>query len=333
MGPGQRFMVGCTNSSGPLTTQLLNAKSGQVISTITQVGGGGGVTFNPTEQRYYVAAVGMTATGVGGGPASPKLGIVDADTNTWIGNVPLPAAAYPSHQTVAVNPANGEIYLPVEGAGVIVARGTGGVGGEGFALTDAGNQRVVALTWQGGSLQTGYLLLRVGSSSGLTITPLAAGTTTAVDRIPDPDRAACYQLVATTASGGLGMTDVLCSMPGIASGQRTISFGVQLNQTDTTSLFWTVGPAPNAYVLVALGTPRATLLRNGTVAVTDESGGAPTCYTLISVVANHPTGLTNVLCAVPRHSNLTGQSANHTAVHTVETMQAAVASLDLALPR
>jgi hypothetical protein len=143
----------------------------------------------------------------------------------------------------------------------------------------------------------------------------------------------CYQLIATTNSGPPGLSDVLCGVPRIAAGQRTITFGVQLNQTEITSLFWTIGPAPNAYMIAPLGTSRAQLLRNGTVAVTDDSAGVPTCYTLVSIMGTQPTGLTNVLCAVPGQSTLTGPDSDLSALRTAATMQAAVEYLDRALPR
>jgi hypothetical protein len=69
------------------------------------------------------------------------------------------------------------------------------------------------------------------------------------------------------------------------------------------------------------------------VAVTDDADGAPTCYTLVSIVGTQPTGLTNVLCAIPGQSNLGGPISQVSAIRTAAAMYAAVESLDRALPR
>ncbi len=324
MGPAQRLVIGCANTSGPLTTQLMNARSGQVISTLPQVGGIGGVTYSATTNTYYVAGVDMTSTGTAGGPPQPVLGIIDGDTSTWIGNVPLPAEVSHPLQAITVNPANEEIYLPLQDGTVRVVKNLGGLGGAGFALADANSGRLVILTWQGGTTQSGYSLIRLGASTGLKTTPIPASATTAVDRVPDTDRIACYQLVVNAPNSQPGRSDVLCSVPGIASGQTTISFGIQLNQSSLASLFWTIGPAPNSYVLTPLGTPRSQALRNGTVAVVDNTAGAATCYTLISITANQPTGLTDILCGIPGQSNLTGPTGS-LAVAEVQAMMRAIA--------
>ncbi len=332
MGPDQRFIVGCANSSGPLTTQLMNARSGQVISTIPQVGGIGGVTYSPTTNTYYVAAVDMT-TGMAGGATQPVLGIISGETHTWLGNVPLPTGVSRPLQAITVNPVNEEIYLPLKNGTVQVVKNLGGLGGEGFALADASGDRLVALTWQGGTTQTGYSLVRVGSTTGLKLTPLPASATTAVDRIPDADGIACYQLVANTASGQPGLSDVLCSMSSVASGQTTTSFGIQLSQSSLASLFWTIGPAPNSYVLAPLGTSRVQPLRNGTVAVVDDTAGSVTCYTVISITGNQPTGLTDILCGVPGQSNLTGPTGNLALAESQATVQAVVEAIEHMLER
>jgi len=334
MGPAQRFIVGCAaTTNGPLTTLLMNARSGQVISTLPQVGGVGGVTYSASTNKYYVAAVDMTTTAVAGGPAQPVLGIISGDTNTWLGNVPLPSAVSHPLQAITVNPITEEIYLPLQNGTIQVVKDQGGVGGEGLAMTVAGGDRFIVLTWQGGTTQTGYSLVRMGATTGITLLPVAAAATNTVDRVPDADRVVCYQLVANTASGPPGLSDALCAFPDIASGQSPISFGIQLNQSSLASIYWTIGPAPNSYVLAPLGTPRAEPLRNGTVAVVDNTGGAVTCYALISITGSQPVGFTDIVCGIPGRSNLTGPTGSLTATQTQASMRVVAETLESLLPR
>ncbi len=316
MGPAQRFIVGCANQSGLLTTQLMNAKSGQVIAVIPQVGGIGGVTYSPITNTYYVAAVDMTTTGIAGGPPRPVLGIISGDTNTWIGNVPLPALISRPEQAITVNPATEDIYLPLEDGTIKVTRNVGGVGGDAFAMTVAAGSRLIVLTWEAGTAQSGYSLVRVGGTSGVTVTPIAANATTFADRVPDTDRVVCYQLVVNVLSGPPGLSDVLCAMPGLATGQHPISFGIQLNQSPLASVYWTIGPAPNSFIFAPLGTARVQPIRNGIVAIVDNTDGAATCYALISITGADPTGVTDIVCGIPGHANLpgtTGSAAEATA--------------------
>src|ERR1041385_6537278 len=103
LGPFQRLLVvACTNA------YVMNAIDGHIISSITQVGGGDEVWYNPGDNRYYVTAADRTA-GLG-----QSLGVIDAASGTWLQNVPAPnirnLAAYVGNNHIfsAVNaPASG----------------------------------------------------------------------------------------------------------------------------------------------------------------------------------------------------------------------------------
>ena len=57
--------------------------------------------FNSGDDRYYLAAR--------NNPGGPVLGIIDADTNQWIQNVPTA----PNSHSVAADPRSNQIYVPL----------------------------------------------------------------------------------------------------------------------------------------------------------------------------------------------------------------------------
>jgi len=77
LGPYQHLLVAACGS--PI---ILSALSGHVFNVITQVGGGDEVWHNPGDDRFYVTA-GDTST-----PPVQSLGVIDAETSTWLQNVP-----------------------------------------------------------------------------------------------------------------------------------------------------------------------------------------------------------------------------------------------------
>jgi hypothetical protein len=61
---------------------ILSALNGHVFNVIKQVGGGDEVWHNPGDGRFYVTAT-DTST-----PPVQSLGVIDAETSTWLQNVP-----------------------------------------------------------------------------------------------------------------------------------------------------------------------------------------------------------------------------------------------------
>ena len=76
LGPFQHLLVAACGS--PI---ILSALTGHVFNVITQVGGGDEVWHNPGDNRFYVTA-GDTST-----PPVQSLGVIDAETSTWLQNV------------------------------------------------------------------------------------------------------------------------------------------------------------------------------------------------------------------------------------------------------
>jgi hypothetical protein len=115
-GPGDNVLVGCDPgfpAPDPATfaprTYIINGRTGAIVSTITQVGGEDEVWYNPGDHHYYTGSrdffTSPTAT-----VASPVLGVIDADTNQWVENIPTGTNAH----GVAANSRNNHIYVPLQ---------------------------------------------------------------------------------------------------------------------------------------------------------------------------------------------------------------------------
>jgi WD40 repeat protein len=106
VGPHHHLIVGCQTQE----TIVLDATTGAIVTTITQVGGNDEVSFNPGDRNYYVAARNNKTNG----QPNPVLGVIDADTNTLIGTVPtvnIPGDG--SAHSVAANRGNNHIFVPL----------------------------------------------------------------------------------------------------------------------------------------------------------------------------------------------------------------------------
>src|SRR5437867_5742957 len=77
LGPFQHLLVSACGF--PI---ILNALNGHIINVIKQVGGGDEVWYNSGDGRFYVTGP-NTAT-----PPVQSLGVIDAETSTWLQNVP-----------------------------------------------------------------------------------------------------------------------------------------------------------------------------------------------------------------------------------------------------
>ncbi len=98
MGPHQNLLLGCAS---PARSLVIDARSGDILANITQVGGSDEVWFNPGDKNFYLASR--------NNPGGPVLGVIDAETNTWITNVKTGPGAH----SVAANRANNHIFVPI----------------------------------------------------------------------------------------------------------------------------------------------------------------------------------------------------------------------------
>jgi hypothetical protein len=104
MGPGTDALVGCADHDGRAfapSTVIINSITGQILTTINDVGAVDETWFNPGDNRYYLAARDM--------PTGPVLGVIDAISRQWLQNVPTNGNAH----SVAADPKNNHIYVPL----------------------------------------------------------------------------------------------------------------------------------------------------------------------------------------------------------------------------
>jgi len=100
-GPRDHLAVGCDE---PVTV-IISATQKAEIARITEVGGADEVWFNPGDRNYYIAGRNNPASQGG-----PELGIVNAETNTFVGSVPTEPGAH----SVAANPRNNHVFVPID---------------------------------------------------------------------------------------------------------------------------------------------------------------------------------------------------------------------------
>ncbi len=115
-GPGENVLVGCDPGFPPSSltvfsprTYVINGRTGAVVAKITQVGGEDEVWYNPGDHHYYTGSRDFF-TSAAATAATPVLGVIDADTNKWIENVPTG----PNSHSVAANPRNNHIFVPLK---------------------------------------------------------------------------------------------------------------------------------------------------------------------------------------------------------------------------
>ncbi len=104
LGANGKLMVGCgVASQSILLDPNANAGNGS-IKAFPQVSGEDMVWFDPTTDRFFLAAR--------LNPGGPVLGIIDGLTETFLQNVPTT----PGDHSVAVDPVSGEVFVPFGGS-------------------------------------------------------------------------------------------------------------------------------------------------------------------------------------------------------------------------
>lgn len=121
LGPGTDIAVGCREGTtgAPLLVQIMNRSTGAIVTSIN-AGGGDQIEYDAGSNRYYNAGSRWTATGNAGvngtcsaaSPCTPVLAIIDAATRTVVARVPTGNNAH----SVAVDPASGQVFMPVSSA-------------------------------------------------------------------------------------------------------------------------------------------------------------------------------------------------------------------------
>jgi hypothetical protein len=183
--------------------------------------------------------------------------------------------------------------------------------GHGFGLS-AGPLPVLGsalLSWEAGTQQSGYDILRfAASSNGLSVlpprgSPLPAPAQSYRDVDSLSEAYYCYTLAPLSGTTSLGASDPICLAPHThsASGAPP-SFTLRLNQSSTASLTWTAPGGQVGYVLQAVAGNGAThyqILAATATSATDNTGGQPTCYVLIPLASASAMGNSDAECGVP----------------------------------
>jgi hypothetical protein len=108
LGPGTDVLVGCADHDGRAfapSSVIINGTTGEVLTTINNVGFVDQTWYNPGDNKYYLGARDM--------PTGPVLGVIDAGTRQWLQNVPTNGNAH----SVAVDPKNNHIFVPLPSNG------------------------------------------------------------------------------------------------------------------------------------------------------------------------------------------------------------------------
>ena len=119
-GPGNNFLVGCADHDGkafPPNEYIISFTApGTDINCVTapltncveinNVGGVDETWYNPTDNKYYLAARDMLPSAV--------MGVIDAGTNEWLYNMPTGSNAH----SISVDPKTNHAFVPLQAGAV-----------------------------------------------------------------------------------------------------------------------------------------------------------------------------------------------------------------------
>jgi DNA-binding beta-propeller fold protein YncE len=121
-GPGTKVIVGCGAGSKTRTPELPNpitviidVATEKVVKVIHELGGQDEVWYNPTTRQYYTASRDL--------PSGPVLGVINADTDTFVESIPTGENAH----SVAADSQNNAIFVPLTAPNPACANGCIGV--------------------------------------------------------------------------------------------------------------------------------------------------------------------------------------------------------------
>jgi DNA-binding beta-propeller fold protein YncE len=107
-GPGTKVIVGCSAGSKARTptmpnpaTVIIDVATEKVVKVIHELGGQDEVWYNPTARQYYTASRDL--------PSGPVLGVINADTDTFVESIPTGENAH----SVAADSKNNAIFVPL----------------------------------------------------------------------------------------------------------------------------------------------------------------------------------------------------------------------------
>jgi hypothetical protein len=192
------------------------------------------------------------------------------------------------------------------------------IGGRGFALGSGGDGD--EMFWTAGTAQSAYTIARF-TQTGTTFLPpggLPTGATSFTDTTAIAAELNCYLLLPLGATGVIGASDALCSIPnsgtGAAPPQHT---GIQLNQSNMATLLWTPPGGQTGYTVITIplnGAPRGSFtLAAPLMRTMHDTGGVATCYIVAATAGAALLGTSDVLCALPGYAALSSAGTSSVA--------------------
>lgn len=185
---------------------------------------------------------------------------------------------------------------------------TGTIGGKGFALATTPSG-AVALTWTGGTVQTGYDLYRIGASGTTILGPLATTAVSYTDSSSLTGQYYCYVLAPLNGTTPLGLSDAYCYLPRTHAGTAPSNFAVQLNQSATATLTWTAPGGQSGYTMALIplsgGSTTTSTIAGAATSFSANIGSADMCFVLIAQAGATVLGNSDALCALPGITTLT----------------------------
>jgi DNA-binding beta-propeller fold protein YncE len=110
LGPRNHLLAGCSDvsptQSNARSMNVIDDRTGELLARIRDVAGADEVWYNRGDNTYYIAASNCPSDYPPCG--GPVLGLIDAETNQFIENVPTATGAH----SVAVNPRNNQVFVP-----------------------------------------------------------------------------------------------------------------------------------------------------------------------------------------------------------------------------
>ncbi len=106
IGPDREILLGCSNSGKG--SVIIDERNGDLVRSLDGLNGSDEVWYNPGNNHYFLAESNHK---IDGNPVTPILGVVDQRPDTIDEDV-SPATVAGSH-SVAVDPVNNQVYVPV----------------------------------------------------------------------------------------------------------------------------------------------------------------------------------------------------------------------------
>jgi hypothetical protein len=160
------------------------------------------------------------------------------------------------------------------------------------------------MSWSCGADQLAYVIARFGTSNA--VLPLGGALPPTATSFRDLTHAAldCYTVVPLGGSPVVPVanSDVLCSLPNVASVFRSPqNFAIRLNESNSATLTWSPPfGGHDSYILVVLGAGDSGIpLGGGLTATSQDTGGIPRCYLLLTILGGNVVGNSNAACALP----------------------------------